>query len=93
MVEVQFGVGLVVVVELGGCRFQIKLYFLAGKYHPGVDKPDPRTWKANFRCAMNSVPYIEQVKDSHFYRKGSSFKVYRLLTEPERPVKKGGNQF
>uniref|UniRef100_A0A667Z4G1 Interferon regulatory factor 2b n=1 Tax=Myripristis murdjan TaxID=586833 RepID=A0A667Z4G1_9TELE len=32
-----------------------------GKYQPGVDRPDPKTWKANFRCAMNSLPDIEEM--------------------------------
>ncbi|MBN3278626.1 IRF2 factor, partial [Polyodon spathula] len=60
-----------------------------GKYQPGVDKPDPKTWKANFRCAMNSLPDIEEVKDKSIKKGSHAFKVYRMLTLTERPTKKG----
>ncbi|XP_033891276.2 interferon regulatory factor 2-like isoform X3 [Acipenser ruthenus] len=60
-----------------------------GKYQPGIDKPDPKTWKANFRCAMNSLPDIEEVKDRSIKKGSHAFRVYRMLTLTERPVKKG----
>ncbi|KAG2466108.1 IRF2 factor, partial [Polypterus senegalus] len=60
-----------------------------GKYQPGVDKPDPKTWKANFRCAMNSLPDIEEVKDKSIKKGSNAFRVYRMLTLTERPTKKG----
>ncbi|MBN3281696.1 IRF2 factor, partial [Polyodon spathula] len=59
-----------------------------GKYQPGVDKPDPKTWKANFRCAMNSLPDIEEVKDKSIKKGSHAFRVYRMLTLTERPTKK-----
>ncbi|XP_031415463.1 interferon regulatory factor 2-like [Clupea harengus] len=59
-----------------------------GKYHPGVDQPDPKTWKANFRCAMNSLPDIEEVKDKSIKKGSNAFKVYRMLTTSERSMKK-----
>ncbi|XP_048186856.1 interferon regulatory factor 2 isoform X2 [Perognathus longimembris pacificus] len=60
-----------------------------GKHQPGVDKPDPKTWKANFRCAMNSLPDIEEVKDKSIKKGNNAFRVYRILPLSERPAKKG----
>ncbi|XP_036372640.1 interferon regulatory factor 2a isoform X1 [Megalops cyprinoides] len=60
-----------------------------GKYQPGVDKPDPKTWKANFRCAMNSLPDIEEVKDKSMKKGSNAFRVYKMLSPTERPTKKG----
>ncbi|XP_067259954.1 interferon regulatory factor 2a isoform X2 [Chanodichthys erythropterus] len=60
-----------------------------GKYRPGVDKPDPKTWKANFRCAMNSLPDIEEVKDQSMKRGSNAFRMYRMLSPSEKAVKKG----
>nr|XP_033799189.1 interferon regulatory factor 2 isoform X2 [Geotrypetes seraphini]XP_033799198.1 interferon regulatory factor 2 isoform X2 [Geotrypetes seraphini]XP_033799201.1 interferon regulatory factor 2 isoform X2 [Geotrypetes seraphini]XP_033799208.1 interferon regulatory factor 2 isoform X2 [Geotrypetes seraphini]XP_033799219.1 interferon regulatory factor 2 isoform X2 [Geotrypetes seraphini]XP_033799230.1 interferon regulatory factor 2 isoform X2 [Geotrypetes seraphini] len=60
-----------------------------GKFQPGVDKPDPKTWKANFRCAMNSLPDIEEVKDKSMKKGNNAFRVYRMLPLSERPFRKG----
>ncbi|XP_063665293.1 interferon regulatory factor 2 isoform X7 [Pan troglodytes] len=59
-----------------------------GKHQPGIDKPDPKTWKANFRCAMNSLPDIEEVKDKSIKKGNNAFRVYRMLPLSERPSKK-----
>lgn len=67
----------------------ILLAILLGKHQPGVDKPDPKTWKANFRCAMNSLPDIEEVKDKSIKKGNNAFRVYRMLPLSERPSKKG----
>ncbi|KAI4904716.1 hypothetical protein NFI96_023997 [Prochilodus magdalenae] len=50
-----------------------------GKYKPGVSDPDPKTWKANFRCAMNSLPDIEEVKDKSINKGCEAVRVYRML--------------
>uniref|UniRef100_A0A3P8TBV9 Interferon regulatory factor n=1 Tax=Amphiprion percula TaxID=161767 RepID=A0A3P8TBV9_AMPPE len=60
-----------------------------GKYQPGVDRPDPKTWKANFRCAMNSLPDIEEVKDKSIKKGTNAFRVYKMLSSMERSLKKG----
>ncbi|XP_023670485.1 interferon regulatory factor 2-like isoform X3 [Paramormyrops kingsleyae] len=60
-----------------------------GKYQPGVDKADPKTWKANFRCAMNSLPDIEEVKDKSIKKGTNAFRVYKMLMPTERRTKKG----
>ncbi|XP_051982870.1 interferon regulatory factor 2-like [Xyrauchen texanus] len=60
-----------------------------GKYRPGINKPDPKTWKANFRCAMNSLPDIEEVKDKSMKKGNNAFRMYRMLSASEKAVKKG----
>ncbi|XP_076835637.1 interferon regulatory factor 1b isoform X2 [Brachyhypopomus gauderio] len=50
-----------------------------GKFKPGVTDPDPKTWKANFRCAMNSLPDIEEVKDKSVNKGCEAVRVYRML--------------
>lgn len=60
-----------------------------GKYQPSVDRPDPKTWKANFRCAMNSLPDIEEVKDKSIKKGTNAFRVYKMLSFSERNSKKG----
>lgn len=57
-----------------------------GKYHPGVDVPDPKTWKANFRCAMNSLPDIKEVKDRSSKKGTNALKVYRMLNAEEQAI-------
>ncbi|CAL8264330.1 unnamed protein product [Lota lota] len=61
-----------------------------GKYQPGVDRPDPKTWKANFRCAVNSLPDMEEVKDKSIKKGTNAFRVYKMLSSSERSNKKGG---
>ncbi|KAM8834946.1 interferon regulatory factor 1b isoform 3-T3 [Synchiropus picturatus] len=53
-----------------------------GKYVEGQVE-DPKTWKANFRCAMNSLPDIEEVKDRSVNKGHMAARVYRML-----PVKR-----
>ncbi|XP_061690798.1 interferon regulatory factor 2 [Syngnathoides biaculeatus] len=60
-----------------------------GKYQPGKDQPDPKTWKANFRCAMNSLPDIVEVKDKSNKKGTNAFRVYKMLSCSERGMKRG----
>ncbi|XP_068437831.1 interferon regulatory factor 2 isoform X2 [Clinocottus analis] len=60
-----------------------------GKFQLGTDRPDPKTWKANFRCAMNSLPDIEEVKDKSIKKGTNAFRVYKMLSSSERSMKKG----
>ncbi|XP_058485962.1 interferon regulatory factor 1a [Solea solea] len=50
-----------------------------GRYRPGKDKPDPKTWKANFRCALNSLPDICELREHSRKRGINAFRVYRML--------------
>ncbi|XP_040907018.1 interferon regulatory factor 1b isoform X2 [Toxotes jaculatrix] len=49
-----------------------------GKYVEG-QTCDPKTWKANFRCAMNSLPDIEEVKDRSVNKGHQAMRVFRML--------------
>ncbi|XP_074523153.1 uncharacterized protein LOC141788194 [Halichoeres trimaculatus] len=50
-----------------------------GRYRPGKDKPDPKTWKANFRCALNSLPDICELQEHSRKRGSNAYRVYRML--------------
>nr|XP_015799119.2 interferon regulatory factor 1a isoform X1 [Nothobranchius furzeri] len=50
-----------------------------GRYRPGRDKPDPKTWKANFRCALNSLPDICELREHSRKRGTNAYRVYRIL--------------
>lgn len=58
----------------------------AGKYVEG-QTCDPKTWKANFRCAMNSLPDIEEVKDKSVNKGHQAMRVFRML--PTTPKSRG----
>ncbi|XP_040852906.1 interferon regulatory factor 1 isoform X1 [Ochotona curzoniae] len=59
-----------------------------GRYKAGEKEPDPKTWKANFRCAMNSLPDIEEVKDQSRNKGSSAVRVYRMLPPLTRNQRK-----
>ncbi|KAG8578990.1 hypothetical protein GDO81_010682 [Engystomops pustulosus] len=50
-----------------------------GKLKVGEKETDPKTWKANFRCAMNSLPDIKEVKDRSIHKGSSAARVYKML--------------
>uniref|UniRef100_A0A452RKX4 Interferon regulatory factor n=1 Tax=Ursus americanus TaxID=9643 RepID=A0A452RKX4_URSAM len=67
-----------------------------GRYKAGEKEPDPKTWKANFRCAMNSLPDIEEVKDQSRNKGSSAVRVYRMLpplTKNQRKASLGLSSF
>ncbi|XP_048459379.1 interferon regulatory factor 1-like isoform X1 [Rhincodon typus] len=59
-----------------------------GRFRQGIDSPEPKTWKANFRCAMNSLPDIEEVKDKSVNKGSSAIRVYRMLPPVDRSKQK-----
>ncbi|PIO31007.1 hypothetical protein AB205_0098630 [Aquarana catesbeiana] len=59
-----------------------------GRYKQGEKEPDPKTWKANFRCAMNSLPDIKEVKDRSIYKGSSAVRVYKMLPASIKTEKK-----
>ena len=56
-----------------------------GKYKEGRDKPDPRKWKTNFRCALNALPDIKEIREKSCPRGKDAYKIYRM-----RPLKGRG---
>jgi len=50
----------------------------SGRYDPN-SKIGFKRWKANFRCALNSLPDVEEVKEESGMKTGDPYKVYRLL--------------
>uniref|UniRef100_A0A8D2DPR5 Interferon regulatory factor n=1 Tax=Sciurus vulgaris TaxID=55149 RepID=A0A8D2DPR5_SCIVU len=63
-----------------------------GRYKAGEKEPDPKTWKANFRCAMNSLPDIEEVKDQSRNKGSSAVRVYRMLPPLTKNQRKGSQE-
>ncbi|XP_052788783.1 interferon regulatory factor 1-like [Mya arenaria] len=59
------------------CLFQ-RWAMHTGKFYQG-DRPDPKKWKANFRCALHSVPDVEEDKSLRVKRGNNAFRVYKLL--------------
>ncbi|XP_064636441.1 interferon regulatory factor 1-like isoform X2 [Lineus longissimus] len=59
------------------CLFQ-RWAVHSGKYRENM-RPNPKRWKANFRCALNSLADIKEVKQFSQKRGSNAFKVYQLL--------------
>lgn len=55
----------------------------AGKYVEG-QTCDPKTWKANFRCAMNSLPDIKEVKDRSVNKGHQAVRVFKMLPAAQK---------
>ncbi|XP_028257958.1 interferon regulatory factor 1-like [Parambassis ranga] len=61
-----------------------------GRYRPGKDKPDPKTWKANFRCALNSLPDICELREHSRKRGTNAYRVYRMLPSSQSHRRRRG---
>lgn len=64
--------------------------FAPGRYRPGKDKPDPKTWKANFRCALNSLPDICELREHSRKRGTNAYRVYRMLPSAQTHRRRRG---
>ncbi|XP_077420285.1 interferon regulatory factor 4-like [Vanacampus margaritifer] len=53
-----------------------------GRYRPGQHKADPKTWKANFRCALNSLPGVCELRERSNKRGSDAYRVYKMLPGP-----------
>ncbi|KAL8211923.1 UNVERIFIED_CONTAM: hypothetical protein K2H54_027665 [Gekko kuhli] len=75
------------VLEKDACLFK-NWAIHTGRFKEGEIQPDPKTWKANFRCAMNSLPDIEEVKDKSISKGSCAVRVYRMLPTSAKSLKK-----
>ncbi|XP_035484260.1 interferon regulatory factor 1a [Scophthalmus maximus] len=64
-----------------------------GRYRPGKDKPDPKTWKANFRCALNSLPDVCELREHSRKRGSNAYRVYRMLPSAQTHRRRRGLRF
>lgn len=62
----------------------------SGRYRPGKDKPDPKTWKANFRCALNSLPDVCELREHSRKRGSNAYRVYRMLPSAQTHRRRRG---
>nr|XP_043898606.1 LOW QUALITY PROTEIN: interferon regulatory factor 1b [Solea senegalensis] len=64
-------------MDKDACLF--KLWAIhTGKYTVG-QTCDPKTWKANFRCALNSLPDIEEEKNKSVNKGHQAMRIFRML--------------
>ncbi|KAK3609369.1 hypothetical protein CHS0354_036608 [Potamilus streckersoni] len=54
---------------------------------------DHKRWKANFRCALNSLPDVVELKEQGVKKGNNAFKVYRFLDEKESKFGKDAKAF
>lgn len=54
-----------------------------GRYREGVDQSDWPTWKTRFRCALNKLPDIQEMKNYGKLDGPEPFRAYRLLSKEE----------
>ncbi|XP_062376182.1 interferon regulatory factor 1a isoform X1 [Sardina pilchardus] len=63
-----------------------------GRHKPGMDKPDPKTWKANFRCALNSLPDVRELHDKSMKKGTNAYRVYVMLPSAKGQRRRKGLQ-
>ena len=56
---------------------------LVGHYHGKAN--DPKRWKANFRCALNSLKDVEEVTNQSISKGMNAFRVYRIMESLDKP--------
>ncbi|NXS14852.1 IRF4 factor, partial [Neodrepanis coruscans] len=52
-----------------------------GKYHEGMDKADPSTWKTRLRCALNKSTDFQEVPERSQLDISEPYKVYQIVTD------------
>ncbi|CAB3979489.1 interferon regulatory factor 1 [Paramuricea clavata] len=64
--------------ELDGCVFR-EWAIYSGKFKPGeTPQEQPKVWKANFRCALNALPDIQEIVSERETRGNEAQKVFHM---------------
>ena len=63
------------------------VWLYLGRWDP--NDPNPKRWKANFRCALNSLQNVMEIKKLGESRGVHAFRVYQFLDEEETKPKEG----
>ncbi|XP_061189557.1 interferon regulatory factor 8-like isoform X2 [Saccostrea echinata] len=63
-----------------------------GRYREGVDPADWPTWKTRFRCALNKLPDIQEMKNFNQLDGSDPFRAYRFLSKEEINQAKSNNK-
>lgn len=63
-----------------------------GRYREGVDQADWPTWKTRFRCALNKLPDIQEMKDHNQLDGSDPYRAYKFLSKEELNQVKSNNK-
>ena len=66
------------------CTFVV----ITGRFNP--KKPDPKKWKANFRCALNSLGEAVEMKTLSKKKGVVAFKIYQLFDKKQNKQRHKG---
>ena len=53
-----------------------------------MENPNPKKWKANFRCALNSLEDVKEITPDKGNKEGKCVKVYQFV-DIEKPKQRG----
>lgn len=72
-----------------GCVFR-EWAIYSGKFKPGETTIEqPKVWKANFRCALNALPDIQEVVEERETRGNEAQKVFLMKARVSKQGKRG----
>ena len=54
------------------------------KYRRGIDQPEPKRWKTNFRCALNALPDIVELAEKSCTFAQDPHKVFQMKKRSEK---------
>lgn len=63
-----------------------------GRFREGVDHADWPTWKTRFRCALNKLPDIQEMKDHNQLDGSDPYRAYKFLSKEELTEMKSNNK-